>query len=56
MRKPLLFPYTQPDRLITDLKSGSSVPNALLGINHLDKPNDLSGTGIIFFIPVSSCL
>ena len=27
----------EPDKLITDLKSSSSVPNALLGINHWDK-------------------
>ena len=32
-------------KLVKDLKSSSSLPNALLGINHWDKPNDLSGTG-----------
>ena len=38
--------YTEPAKLVKDLKSSSSVPNALLGINRWDKPNGLSGTGI----------
>lgn len=31
---------TETDKLVTDLKGSSTVPNALLGINHWDKPND----------------
>ncbi len=37
---------TEPNQLIVDLKSSSSLPNALLGIGHWDKANNLSGTGI----------
>ena len=38
--------YTAPNKLVKELKSSSSVPNALLGLNRWDKPNDLAGTGI----------
>lgn len=38
--------YTEPDTLIKDLKSSSSDPNALLGINPCVYAHELPGTGI----------